>query len=106
MNTFSFFLKQNLRVYIILICLVCLPHIAVAIDPIAIIGQPRPEQHAFLDKNTILRVVPTHIQIVDANTGKVIDEFGNLSYFSDVVVSPNASHVAIQSRDMDSLPTR
>ncbi len=92
----SLLLKDHLRVYVAIICVVCLPHIAVAIEPIAIIGQPEPIKHSFLDSNTILRVVPTHIQILDANTGKVIDEFGNFSYYSDVVFSPNASHVAIQ----------
>ena len=87
--------KDHLRVYVAIICVVCLPHIAIAIKPIATIGQPRPIQHAFLDSNTFLRVVPTHIQVVDANTGAVKDGFGNLSEDSDVVFSQNATHLAI-----------
>lgn len=85
------------QVYVVLIGIVCIPGIAFALKPIATIGQPLPIQHSFLDNSTILRVVPTHIQVVDANTGDVIDEFGNLGYFSDVVFSPNSSHLAIQS---------
>ena len=102
MKTLPVFLKQHLRVYIVLICVVCLSHIAVAIEPIAIIGQPRPKQHAFLDKNTILRVVPTHIQVVDVNTGDVIDEFAKLTHYSDVMFSPNSSHLAFQTANQPS----
>ncbi|MYI93846.1 T9SS type A sorting domain-containing protein [Candidatus Poribacteria bacterium] len=85
------------QVYVVLIGIVCVPGIALALEPIATIGQPLPIQHSFLDNNTILRVVPTHIQVVDANTGDVMDEFGNLAYCSDVVFSPNAPYLAIQS---------
>ena len=49
-----------------------------AIEPIGAIGQPRPEEHAFLpmksSNETILRVVWTHIQVVNASIGGVIDE--------------------------------
>ena len=44
----------------------------------------------------LLYVLPQpHIQIIDANTGAVIDEFAERRYFSDVVLSPDASHLAI-----------
>ena len=85
------------QVYVVLIGIVCIPGIALALEPIATIGQPLPIEHGFLDNNTILRVVPTHIQVVNANSGDVIDEFGNLAYCSDVVFSPNAPYLAIQS---------
>ena len=85
------------QVYVVLIGIVCMPCIALALEPIATIGQPIPIDYTFLDNNTILRMVPTQIQIVDANTGKVIDEFGNLAYYSDVVFSPNTPYLAIQS---------
>ena len=95
MTTFTTYLRRNLRIHITLICIICISHIAFAIEPIATIGQPTPEKHAFLNDETIVRVVPTHIQIVDADTGAVVDEFGKLNYNSDVVFSPNASHLAI-----------
>ena len=85
------------QVYVVLIGIVCVPGIALALEPIATIGQPLPIQHSFLDNNTILRVVPTHIQVVDADTGDVIDEFGNLGYLCGVVFSPNSAHLAIQA---------
>ena len=70
--------------YITLIGIFCLPCLAFAIEPIGTIGQPLPEQHAFLSNDTILRVVPTHIQVVDLPTGTVIDEFGERTDYSDV----------------------
>ncbi len=81
--------------YITLIGILCLPCLAFAIEPIGTIGQPLPEQHAFLSNDTILRVVPTHIQVVDLHTGTVIDEFGERTYASNVVFSPTGSHLAI-----------
>ena len=95
MKIFMPLLRRNVRVFITLICFVCLPHIAFAIEPIATIGQPVPQQHAYFDNGTIVRVVPTHIQIVDVNTDDVVDEFGSLTYDSEVVISPNAAHLAI-----------
>jgi WD40 repeat protein len=96
MKTLTSFLRQSLKVHITLICIACIPHIAFAIEPIAAIGKPPPRQHAFLNNDTIVRVIPRHIQIVDADTGDVINEFGNLtSFYSDVVFSPNTSHLAI-----------
>lgn len=95
MKTLTILLKRNWQICIMLISIVCTPGIAFAIEPIAKIGQPRPKQHAFLNNGTILRVVSSHIQVVDANTGEVVDEFGNLTYESEVVFSPNAAHLAI-----------
>ncbi len=98
MKTLILLLRQSLKAQITLICFVCLPHIAFAIEePIATIGQPPPVQHAYLDNGTIVRVVPTHIQIVDANTGEVLEKFGNFDSVSsyDVVFSPTGSHVAV-----------
>ena len=95
MKTLTTLLKRNWQICIMLISIVCTPGIAFAIEPIAKIGQPRPKQHAFLNNGTILRVVSSHIQVVDANTGEVVDEFGNLTYDSEVVFSPNAAHLAI-----------
>ncbi len=102
MKTLPLFFIQNLRVNIILICVVCLQHIAVAIEPIAIIGQPNPEKYAFLDSHTILRVVATHIQVVDADTGEVVDEFGNFKGGHNVMFSPTGSHFATQDYIKDS----
>ena len=64
-------------------------------ESIGTIGQPFPEQHAFLSNEAIVRVTPARIQIIDPNTGALIDEFAEREYFSDVVFSPNASHLAI-----------
>ncbi len=74
---------------------------AFAIEPIGTIGQPLPEQHALLSNDTILRVVPTHIQVVDLHTGTVIDEFGERTDYSNVVFSPTASHLAILNHSGD-----
>ena len=95
MKTYTSLLRQNWHVYIALICLMCLPCIAYAIEPIGTIGQPIPEQHAFLNNETIVRVVPTHIQVVDVNTDEVIDEFGKRTDNSEVVISPTASYIGI-----------
>ena len=84
-----------LLLLITLIGIFCLPCLAFAIEPIGTIGQPRPEQHAFLSNETILRAVPTHIQVVDAHTGAVVDVFGERTDYSDVVFSPTATHLAI-----------
>ena len=86
---------------ITLISIFCLPCLAFGIEPIGTIGQPRPEQHAFLSNETILRAVPTHIQVVDAHTGAVVDEFGERTYYSDVVFSPTATHLAILNHSGD-----
>ena len=74
---------------------------AFAIEPIGIIGQPFPEEHAFLPDGDILRAVPTHIQVIDPQTGAVTDEFGERTPVSDVVFSPTATHLAILNYDVD-----
>ena len=95
-------LGRSLQVsYITLIGIFCLPCLAFGIEPIGTIGQPLPEQHAFLSNDTILRVVPTHIQVVDVPTGTVIDEFGERTRYSDVVLSPTATHLAILNHSGD-----
>ena len=103
MKTVTVHLKQNLQVYIVLVCVICMPYTAFGIESIATIGQPTPVKHAFLDNSTIVRVVPTHIEIVDANTGEIIDKFGQFEdlYWSDVVFSPNASHIAVETHSRD-----
>ncbi len=95
MKILSTLLNRGMKVHIIILCLLCLPSTVLAIEPIATIGQPRPIQHAFLNNDTIIRVVPTQIHIVDANTHQVVDEFGKCTDFSDVIFSPSASHLAI-----------
>ena len=95
-------LGRNLWIpYIALIGIFCCPCFVFAIEPTGTIGQPFPEQHAFLSNEAIVRVVPTHIQIIDRDTGAVIDEFGKRTYFSDVVFSPTASHLAILNHSGD-----
>ncbi len=87
--------KRSLQVYMTVIAVMCISRSVFGMEPIGTIGQPLPEQHAFLNNKTILRVVPTHIQIIDRETGVVTDEFAEREYYSDVVFSPNASHLAI-----------
>ena len=86
---------RKLQVYITIISVICISCSAFAIEPIGTVGHPFPEQHAFLSNEVVVRVTPAHIQIIDANTGAVIDEFAERRYFSDVVLSPDASHLAI-----------
>ena len=106
MKMLSRLLCRNSRIpYIALIGILCLPCLAFAIEPIGTIGQPLPEQHAFLANDTILRVVPTHIQVVDLSAGAVVDEFGERTYYSDVVFSPTASHLAILNYAVDAKVT-
>ncbi len=97
MKTLDPFLRQILKVHIALICIVCVSRVAFGIGPIATLGQLPPEKHAFLTNQTILRTLHlgTNIQIVDRETGEIIDEFGTHPKGSDVVFSPNASHLAI-----------
>ena len=94
-------LRRSLQVHIALISLVYFPCFVLAIEPIGTIGLPLPEQHAFLSNEAIVRVVPTHIQIIDRDTGAIIDEFGERTDFSDVVFSPTASHLAILNHSGD-----
>ncbi len=87
--------KRSFQVYITVITVICISCSAFAMEPIGTIGQPFPEQHAFLSNEAIVRVTPARIQIIDTNTGAIIDEFAEREYFSDVVLSPDASHLAI-----------
>ena len=94
--------RRSLQVYIALISSIYISYVALAIEPIGTIGQPLPEQHAFLPDGNILRAVLSHIQIIEADTGAVIDEFGERTYISDVVFSPTAEHLAILNYSPDS----
>ena len=96
------FSGRNSQVCIVAISIMCLSCSAFAIEPIGTIGQPVPEHHAFLPDGNILRAVLSHIQIIDTDTGAVIDEFGERTYISDVVFSPTAEHLAILNYDSDS----
>ncbi len=101
MKSLTTHFRQSPKIHIALICIFCIPHIAFAIEPIATIGQPLPEKHALLNNETILRVVPTHIQIVDFTTNEVMEEFGERTVYSDVVISPNTDHLAILNHSFD-----
>ena len=98
--------RRSLQFHIALMCLIYLPCLAFGIQPIATIGQPLPQQHAFLSNETILRVVPTHIQVVNPYTNEVIDEFGerrnDFRNVSDVEFGPNAEHLVILHYSSDS----
>ena len=94
--------KRSLQVYIAVISVICIFRCAFAMEPIGTIGQPVPGHHAFLPDGNILRAVPTHIQVIDSRTGKVIDEFGEYTYISEVVFSPTAEHLAILNYASDS----
>ena len=83
--------------YVMLLYLFGISCTVFAFEPIAIIGNPFPEQHAYTSNNTIVRVLPTVIQLIDINTGEVLDEFGTLKNQSDVFFSPNAIHLAIMN---------
>ncbi|MDE0682420.1 MAG: T9SS type A sorting domain-containing protein [Candidatus Poribacteria bacterium] len=95
MKTHSTLIRRSFQTAIVLMSLVYFSSLAFAIEPIGTVGQPFPEQHAFLSNEAVVRVTPAHIQIIDTNTGAVIDEFAERRYFSDVVLSPDASHLAI-----------
>ena len=94
--------------YLTLICLICIPNFIYAIEPIAKLGQPPPEKHAFLTNDTLLRTsfYNTNLQIVERDTGEIIDEFGVRSKYSRVIYSPNATHVAILDDISDSNMTK
>ena len=105
MKGFSINFKHQLQIYFALLCLFTLPCLTLGIEPFSTIGQPIPEKHAFLNNGTILRVVPTHIQIADSKTGTVIDEFGELTRYSSVKFSPSVEHIAILYRLYNSSKT-
>ena len=93
--------KRSLQVYITVISVICVSCSAFAMEPIGTIGQPFPEQHAFFSNETIVRVTPGRMQIIDTDTGAVIDEFAEREYFSDVVLSPDALYLAILTHAHD-----
>ena len=96
MKRLSSLLGQNLRIsYIALIGTFCFPCLVFGVQPIGTIGKPPPEYHAFLSNETFLRVVTAHIQVVDLHTNAVIDEFGDRTEYSDVVLSPTVTHIAL-----------
>ena len=101
--------RRSLQFHIALMSLIYLPCLAFGIQPIATIGQPLPQQHVFLSNETILRVVPTHIQIVNPYTNEVIDEFGerinSITHVSHVSISPTLEHLAILNASGDSRTT-
>ena len=105
MKTLSTLLRQSSQVLIALMSLVYFPCLVFALESIGTIGQPYPEQHAFLPDGNILRIVPTHIQVVNPYTNEVIDEFGERIYkpthVSHVVISPTAEHLAILNASVD-----
>lgn len=109
MKTLSTPLRQSSQILIVLMSLVYFPRLALALEPIGKIGQPIPEQHAFLSNETLLRVVPTHIQVVNPHTNEVIDEFGKRihkpTHVSHVVISPTAEHLSILNASVDSRRT-
>ena len=101
MKTHSTLIRRSFQTATVLMSLVYFSCLVFGIEPIGTIGQPPPEQHAFFSNEAVVRVVPTHIQIIDKDTGSVIDEFGERTDFSDVVFSPTASHLAILNHSGD-----
>ena len=87
--------SQIAYISIALIGIFCCPCLVFAVEPIGTIGKPPPEYHAFLSNETFLRVVPTHVQVVDLHTHAVIGEFGERTDYSDVVFSPTVTHTAL-----------
>ncbi len=90
---------------ILFLTILCIPCLVLALEPVGTIGQPWPDEHAFLPNGFILRAVRTHIQIVHPDTGEVVDEFGERADISDVVFSPTAEHLAILDFLTDSRTT-
>ena len=74
----------------ILISVLYIPSIALAIEPIGTIGQPLPEQHAFLSNEAIVRVTPARIQI---NSLKYFE----ISSISDLLCESSFGSVGINS---------
>ena len=102
MTTFTTNLKRYTWVFVILVCITCMPCIVYAIEPIATIGNALPQKQTFLNNETILRVNWTNIQIIDVATNTVTDEFGEKEYYDDVVFSSDAAHLAILKYNIDS----
>ncbi len=87
---------QKLKILFVItfISSLSIPHILLANEPIATIGNPLPIKQVFLNDNTILQVVPTHFQIIDANAGNVIEEFGSITDRYRVWLSSNGAYIA------------
>ena len=85
-----------------LLSVLCYPSAGLSLEPIGSIGNPRVEYQAFLSNETLLRVLYKQIQIVDIDTGSVIDTFGERNYVSEVILSPSGSHLAILNYSQDS----
>ena len=105
MKIHSRFIRRSFQTATALMSLVYFSSLAFGVEPVGTIGQPLPEQHAFLPDGDILRVVPTHVQVIDSQTGAVIDEFGERTYHNDVVFSPTATHLAILNYSVDAKVT-
>jgi len=82
-----------IRVMCCFLSVLCYPSTGFSLEPIGSIGAPRVEYQAFLSNETLLRVLYKQIQIVDIDTGSVIDTFGERNYVSEVILSPTASHL-------------
>ena len=92
---------KRILIYIFLFFVIFFPELIYGIKPIGTIGQPIPETHHFLSNEKFLRINYSNIQIVDIDTGKIEAEFGERTFISEVVVSPNMSHLAILNYDSD-----
>lgn len=92
---------KNVFVCILSIIVNCTHGITFGIEPIGTIGHQLPKQHVFHTNDKMLRVVQTHIEIVDANTGEVEDKFGFLTENSDVTFTPTVSHVAVMDNSVN-----
>ena len=102
MNLFGRSLQVS---YMTLISISYFSSAAFGLEPIGKFGEPLVEQHAFLSNETILRVLYSHIQVVEADTGVVIDAFGERNDISEVILSPTASYLAILNYSRDSKTT-
>lgn len=91
-----------IRVMCCLLSVLCYPSAGLSLEPIGSIGNPRVEYQAFLSNETLLRVLYKQIQIVDIDTGSVIDTFGERNYVSEIILSPSGSHLAILNYSQDS----
>ncbi len=89
----------------VLFSFVCVPMVALAIEPVGTIGHPYPLRHAFHADGTILRVSQSQIQVVHPNTGAVLDEFGERTRIREVVFSPTSDHLAILNCHADRTTT-
>ena len=66
-----------------------------AIEPIGSIGEGILQQAYFLPDGTVLRVMADRIEIVNPDTGEVVDKFAEELNWSEVTLSPNGAWLAI-----------